>query len=113
MSSIKLDLYRRDFTINTLAIRLNPAYFAEVEAALERLAAGPEPMVTLLPRRTGHKEARWAHLLGGPPAEEPAAPSAPREPREEAAAGRLAALEERVARLEAELERLRREVGSR
>lgn len=29
-SSIKLDLYRRDFTINTLAIRLNPSYFAEL-----------------------------------------------------------------------------------
>jgi tRNA nucleotidyltransferase (CCA-adding enzyme) len=30
MSSIKLDLYRRDFTINTLAIRLNPACFGEL-----------------------------------------------------------------------------------
>jgi tRNA nucleotidyltransferase (CCA-adding enzyme) len=30
MSSIKLDLYRRDFTINTLAIRLNPASFGEL-----------------------------------------------------------------------------------
>ncbi len=28
-SSIKLDLYRRDFTINTLAIRLNPKFFGE------------------------------------------------------------------------------------
>ena len=28
-SSIKLDLYRRDFTINTLAIRLNPRFFGE------------------------------------------------------------------------------------
>ena len=30
MSSIKLDLYRRDFTINTLAIRLNPSFFGEL-----------------------------------------------------------------------------------
>ena len=30
MSSIKLDLYRRDFTINTLAIRLNPSSFGEL-----------------------------------------------------------------------------------
>lgn len=29
-SSIKLDLYRRDFTINTLAVRLNKAYFGEL-----------------------------------------------------------------------------------
>ena len=30
MSSIKLDLYRRDFTINTLAVRLNPSFFGEL-----------------------------------------------------------------------------------
>ncbi|VAV85346.1 tRNA nucleotidyltransferase, A-adding [hydrothermal vent metagenome] len=29
-SSLKLDLYRRDFTINTLALRLNPEKFGEV-----------------------------------------------------------------------------------
>lgn len=30
LSSIKLDLYRRDFTINTLAIRLNSSFFGEL-----------------------------------------------------------------------------------
>jgi tRNA nucleotidyltransferase (CCA-adding enzyme) len=30
MSSIKLDLYRRDFSINTLALRLNPSSFGEL-----------------------------------------------------------------------------------
>lgn len=30
LSSIKLDLYRRDFTMNTLAIRLNPPFFGEL-----------------------------------------------------------------------------------
>ncbi len=30
LSSIKLDLYRRDFTINTLAVRLNPKQFGQL-----------------------------------------------------------------------------------
>ncbi len=30
MSSIKIDLYRRDFSINTLAVRLNPKWFGTV-----------------------------------------------------------------------------------
>lgn len=30
MSSLKMDLYRRDFTINTLAIRINPEFFGEL-----------------------------------------------------------------------------------
>jgi tRNA nucleotidyltransferase (CCA-adding enzyme) len=30
LSSIKLDLYRRDFTINTLAVRLNPKHFGQL-----------------------------------------------------------------------------------
>lgn len=30
LSSIKLDLYRRDFTMNTLAVRLNPSFFGQL-----------------------------------------------------------------------------------
>lgn len=30
LSSIKMDLYRRDFTINTLAVRLNPKHFGQL-----------------------------------------------------------------------------------
>jgi uncharacterized protein YceH (UPF0502 family) len=33
---------------------------------LERLAAREEPLVTLLQRQPGAREARWAHLLSGP-----------------------------------------------
>ena len=41
------------------------------EAALADLAAPPEPMVQLLERDPGQKEARWAHRLG---VDDPAAP---------------------------------------
>ena len=38
-----------------------------VELTLESLAALSTPLVTQLPRRPGQKEARYAHLLAGPP----------------------------------------------
>lgn len=40
------------------------ADLSEVEAALERLAARPEPFVRQLERLPGHKERRWVHLCG-------------------------------------------------
>lgn len=41
---------------------------AEVEQALHRLASREEGALVLqLPRQTGHKECRWAHLLAGTP----------------------------------------------
>jgi uncharacterized protein YceH (UPF0502 family) len=43
---------------------------AEVEAALQRLASRPRPLVELLPRQPGERAARWTHLLG-PRAAEP------------------------------------------
>src|SRR5690606_6781838 len=36
-----------------------------VERALESMAARDEPLVRQLPRRSGEREARWVHLLGG------------------------------------------------
>ena len=36
---------------------------AAVDAELERLAAGAEPLVLQLPRRPGHKQERWVQLL--------------------------------------------------
>ena len=36
-----------------------------VERALQSLAGGEAPLVRLLPRRSGEREARWVHLLGG------------------------------------------------
>ena len=70
---------------------------------LERLAARePEPLAVLLPRQPGQKEARWAHLLCGPP--DLAAPAAlDPGPRQD----RLAALEAEVASLRADFEQFK------
>jgi uncharacterized protein YceH (UPF0502 family) len=95
--------------------------FDEVLARLAARTAGA--LVVHLPRQPGQKEARWAQLLTGEPvfaaagatAHEPAhASAAPltvevKLPPE--AEARFAALEAEVARLGAELEKLRRALG--
>jgi uncharacterized protein YceH (UPF0502 family) len=82
---------------------------SSVEGYLEELATRPEPqggpLVTLLARRPGMREQRWAHLLSGPPAEEGAAAPA-------AAAGTddLADLREELRRLADEVAVLKEQV---
>jgi uncharacterized protein YceH (UPF0502 family) len=71
---------------------------AEVEARLGDLAGGG--LAERLPRRPGEKEHRWRHLLSEDEGGGEASPEAP------ALESRLSALEERVDRLEALLERL-------
>jgi uncharacterized protein YceH (UPF0502 family) len=67
-------------------------------ATLERLAQREEPIVVLLPRQPGSREARWMHLLCGPP--DPALMAA-REPSGAATTGAPAsALVQRIAELE-------------
>lgn len=72
---------------------------AEVESVLDRM---PE-LVTKLPRRSGEKEARYAHLLSG-------APIATAESSEHAADFAAPPRTDRVAALEAEVAQLRREI---
>jgi uncharacterized protein YceH (UPF0502 family) len=81
------------------------ADLAEVESALDALARRDEPLVVRLPRRPGQKDARYAQLLAGPPAEAEPGVEAEAAPTQRAPAG------ERVARLETEVERLRSEVA--
>lgn len=78
-----------------------------VEITLESLMMLPTPLVAMLPRRSGQKEARYAHLLAG-------------EPRVEAVGetkavptptGRLPASDERIEALEQEVGALRAEVA--
>jgi len=105
----------------------------EVEATLERLAEGPDPLVEELPRQPGQRESRWRHVMGdeeaapepsvaAPAVEAPAAspgsgdPSTRAEPArsravaepggEQALESRIVELEETVRRLEERLSRL-------
>lgn len=79
---------------------------SSVEGYLEELATRPAehggPLVTLLARRPGMREQRWAHLLCGPVAEEPSHSPAPVE----------AAGTDDVARLRDEVRRLSDEVAA-
>jgi uncharacterized protein len=56
---------------------------AQVQSTLDRLAARDEPLVAILPRTPGSREARWTHLLGDAPmlqpTPQPAAPSRSRQ----------------------------------
>src|SRR5512140_919533 len=46
--------------------RLHPfPSLGDVETTLSELSAGKDPLVAVLPRRPGQKEARWGHLLSG------------------------------------------------
>jgi uncharacterized protein YceH (UPF0502 family) len=78
--------------------------------AIEDLSDRAQPLVMLLPRAPGQKEARYAHTLCGTPAmPEPSqveAVVAAREPRPD-----LASLEERIAALEARVAELERRSG--
>jgi uncharacterized protein len=75
---------------------------AEVEAALQALAGHASgPFVARLPRAPGQRDARYAHLLGGPVAADIAAEAPPAGLPPAGLGERVAALEARVAALEA------------
>ena len=82
---------------------------SSVEGFLDELARRTEasggPLVVLLPRRPGEREARWAHLLSGPV--EAGAFTAPAPPATGGVEARLGALEAEVAALRAEVAALR------
>jgi uncharacterized protein YceH (UPF0502 family) len=95
--------------------RLEPfADLADLEGVLEWLIARePEPLVARLPRRAGQKEVRYAHLLSGEPqAYVPGPPDEPPTHRAGAEDGRLAALEQTVEELQAEVAALRSELDA-
>jgi len=77
---------------------------ADVHSALQRLAQRGEPLVRVLPRQPGTKEARYAHLLSGEV--EIAEPSA-----QEPASLEISTDGQRIARLESEVESLKTEIA--
>ena len=94
------------------------ADISSVEAFLDELAARqPEPLVLRLPRAPGAREARWAHLLGGPVEVANAASAAATD--DVVSSGEIAALKANqmrlhaeVAHLRAQLQRLAAELGA-
>lgn len=81
---------------------------ADAEAALETLAAGPEPLVRRLPARPGQKERRYVQLLSG----EPTVESGSFSPSAEFAPARAPATPSRLETLEGEVAALRAELGA-
>ena len=81
-----------------------------VEVFLEELQDRSEekggPLVRLLPKAPGAREARWAHLLSGEPELPVAAPSSSGATTSSTDAARIETLEARVAALEAQVQRL-------
>jgi uncharacterized protein YceH (UPF0502 family) len=82
----------------------------DVGTELERLAGGPDPLVSRMPRRPGQKEERWTQLLAGEPPEADAASDATTEETDTAVAMRSVSLDDVVISLRADVDALREEV---
>jgi uncharacterized protein YceH (UPF0502 family) len=82
----------------------------DVGTELERLAGGPDPLVSRMPRRPGQKEERWTQLLAGEPPEADTASNATTEETDTAVAMRSVSLDDVVISLRADVDALREEV---
>jgi uncharacterized protein len=88
---------------------------SEVEACLEELTRGAEPLVKILPARPGQKEQRYVELLSAeiPESEHVASQAVPMSGvAQPSASSRIEALEAEIARLKAELQSLKEEFGA-
>jgi uncharacterized protein len=100
--------------LRTRTERLHPfANQEEVDEALRELAGREEPLVARLERQPGQKESRWAHMVGGDLSLALAGPDDDGQDRRHdddsrpaARTDRLGALEDTVAELRADLDRL-------
>jgi uncharacterized protein YceH (UPF0502 family) len=76
---------------------------ASVVATLDRLASREDPLTVLLPRQPGSREARYAHLLGGPVSFEQPAHAARTPANEAGLREEIASLHNRIDDLERRL----------
>ena len=89
-----------------------PATFEEVEAVLEELCGGDDPLVAILPPRSGQKERRYVQLFSPVPAEPVLTPmvTAPLAPsRADVLDGEVAALKQDLASLREEFAAFRKQ----
>jgi uncharacterized protein YceH (UPF0502 family) len=103
-------------TIGEIRTRASRLYdfsgLEEVEQALRSLSTkDSEPLVTTLPRQSGQKEARFAHLLAGEVSVEQiiSAPASNKPARRSSDSDKVEKLEQRVEALAAEVESLQRQ----
>jgi len=99
--------------LRTRTERLHPfASHDEVGEALRQLAGRNEPLAARLERQPGQKESRWAHMVGGDlslalaPTDNGAPGDDDVDSRQTARTDRLGGLEQTVAELRADLDRL-------
>ena len=101
-------------TLNELRTRTDRAAefadMADLERTLDGLAAREEPLVLRIPRQSGQREDRYAHLLGGEIDVSELPPPPPPSPRV-SRADELGDLREEVEALRRDLDELRKELG--
>jgi uncharacterized protein YceH (UPF0502 family) len=116
-AALCLLLVRGPQTVGELRTRADRLHtfgsLAEVDDALFKLADPADPLVAMLPREPGRKEARWAHALGNDADTLRFAVAAdpPVRHEREAASARGPGLETRVIQLEIEVAQLRAELA--
>jgi uncharacterized protein YceH (UPF0502 family) len=98
--------------LRTRASRMHPFEDLEsVHSALQRLSKREPPLVIVLPRQSGMKEARYAHLMGDGPLASGALPEVRQEPSHPTGAKGESEKKDEIASLAHELDQLRAEVA--
>jgi uncharacterized protein len=85
---------------------------SEVESTLQRLLKREPPLVKILPRQPGTKEARYAHLLSGDVEVAPSEASEEIRPKDGGSQDRITSLERQVSQLQNEIADLKKEFSA-